>query len=295
MTAESNLPYFDKLIQSIEGKEKEFVDQFGFNIHWGYWEDPRHADVSKDGVVQATNALNAQLLNEVKLADGQRVLDVGCGFGGTITVINENHNNMSLVGVNIDERQLAVARRVVKAKDTNQIEFKQADACRLPFDNESFDNVLAVEAIFHFPSKRVFLSEAFRVLKPGGRLVFSDFVVYGPGAIFALIIVLLFGKALREVYGSTTGEPAYTAGVYKLVAKELRFRVQAMRDITKKTIPTYAWLKTFAKICEPLDPSWAKTMSKANRCLEILAKLGLLRYYVVAFQKPEDASGGRAP
>src|SRR5438034_5931485 len=45
----------------------------------------------------------------------------------------------------------------------------EADACALPFPDASFDRVLAVECIFHFPSRLRFLKEAARVLKPGGR------------------------------------------------------------------------------------------------------------------------------
>jgi hypothetical protein len=74
--------------------------------------------------------------------------------------INERFSDVRLTGVNIDERQLAVARQRVQARPGNSVDFIHADACELPFEDSSMDAVIAFECIFHFPSRRRFLREA---------------------------------------------------------------------------------------------------------------------------------------
>lgn len=119
--------------------------------------------------------MNSVLLAAGKVASGQRLLDVGCGFGGTIEQINTEYSAMRLAGLNIDLRQLVAAEAQTKAVNGNHMSWVAADACELPFEDNSFDRVLAVECIFHFSSRERFLGEAAHVLRPGGYLALSDF------------------------------------------------------------------------------------------------------------------------
>ena len=150
---------------------------FGQHVHWGYWENPKLANGSIEDFQNATKALSEKLLALANIVNGQDVLEVGCGFGGTISIINDLFNNLKIKGLNIDQRQIDRAKEKVFQKNGNEITFIQGDACKLPFEANSFDLVLAVECIFHFPDRRTFFSEANRVLKQGGRLVLSDFVL----------------------------------------------------------------------------------------------------------------------
>lgn len=165
-------PYFDRLIEGFrEGEGRRFV-------HLGYWDIPPadEAPPQPGEFERAQARLDQVLLDMADLDDGQSVLDAGCGFGGTLQAINRTRAGMTLTGANIDPRQLDICARI-PASNGNRLRWQLADACRLPFDDASFDRVLCFEAMFHFSSRRAFLREAARVLRPGGTLVASDIVI----------------------------------------------------------------------------------------------------------------------
>jgi SAM-dependent methyltransferase len=103
---------------------------------------------------------------EERLPERSRVLDLGCGGGGPATrALAARHD---LVGVDISERQLERARRLVpKAR------FLRADATEVAFDPESFDAVVSLFMLGHVPraEQAPLLSRVFEWLAPGGRLL----------------------------------------------------------------------------------------------------------------------------
>ena len=147
-----NLPYFDLLLEEFGKENPEALEAFGRHVHWGYWDYPAAADGSISDFALAAERLCRRVCDAGKVGNGQRILDCGCGFGGTIASLNERFSDLQLVGLNIDDRQLDRAREQVQPQNNNQIEFIQGNACELPFEDNSFDVVLAVECIFHFPS-----------------------------------------------------------------------------------------------------------------------------------------------
>jgi SAM-dependent methyltransferase len=153
------------------------------HFHWGLYDQPDDPDDSTPRYVAAAAALTEHILAAGRVTDGGRVLDVGCGFGGTLDLLRVRAPRCRLVGLNIDERQLRWARRLLAPAPA--IPFLAGDGCRLPVAGGSLDHVLAVECVFHFPSRRAFFREAARVVQPGGTLALSDFLV-APGALGAV-------------------------------------------------------------------------------------------------------------
>lgn len=176
-------PYFDFLIEAFRRGET------GRFVHLGHWNLPDDFDPDAPPqpgeFAQAQDRLNAYLLEMAALRPGQGVLDVGCGFGGTLDAVNRSLAGMDLTGVNVDPRQLDLCRQIA-ARNDNRLRWEQADACHMPFPDRSFDRILCVEAMFHFGSRRTFVAEAARLLRPGGRLVASD------------IVLTLSGRQLQE-------------------------------------------------------------------------------------------------
>ena len=144
-------------------------------LHLGHFAD------GNDDIRVAQRRMNAEILARVALADGQAVLDVGCGIGGTLAALNTSFHDMELVGLNIGADQLAVAENSVEPTHGNRVSWVHGDAVALPFEDARFDRLISIEAMFHFPSRRRFFAEAGRVLKAGGRLAGSDLRI-APGA-----------------------------------------------------------------------------------------------------------------
>lgn len=67
--------------------------------------------------------------------------------------MDERPSEVKLCALNIDARQLDVAKKKVHARPGNEVHFVVGDACRLPFHGQSFDVLTAVECSFHFPSR----------------------------------------------------------------------------------------------------------------------------------------------
>jgi 2-polyprenyl-3-methyl-5-hydroxy-6-metoxy-1,4-benzoquinol methylase len=100
-----------------------------------------------------------------------RVLDAGCGGGGTAVSLAEEA--AFAVGLDLDARFLGSGTRLVREKGARNAAFVQGDGARLPFRGAAFDVVLSHSVIEHVTSAQAYLRECHRVLRPGGVLYLS--------------------------------------------------------------------------------------------------------------------------
>ena len=272
-------PYFDFILSELAKENAAIKTSFGHHVHWGYWEQPKDAKGDDEDFFNAAQDLSRKLCDIANVTDNQRILDVGCGFGGTTSLLNDCHAGMDLTGLNIDPRQLDVANKKIKCKGYNRIQFIAGDACQLPFDDNSFDRVLAVECIFHFPSRELFFKEALRVLKPGGSITLSDFVSSSLTALNNKILALpLFEKL--TIFGHFH---FITLRKYRSIASQLGLKMQ-VHDITKNTLPTYPYLKTIANRFD-LGQFYNKQAIPGIWLMHFLSKYRLLTYPIITFSK----------
>ena len=267
-----DLPYFDMLLEGRRRGEPA-ARVFERFVHWGYWADPSCATLDAAEFVAAMERLNAEVLEAAALADGQQVLDAGCGFGGTLASLRAAFPHATLTGLNIDPRQLEHARAQVAG-----VRFIKGDACAPPFPDAAFDRVLAVECIFHFPSRAKFLEETARLLKVGGRVALSDFVPRDPNARPGPLGRWVSAQVAKG-YGA--GGDDWRDGDYAKMAAAAGLRVVLDRDITANTLPTYPVLLSLLRATAS-----ARRMAWPTRLLDWASRLGFVRYRVLAFEKP---------
>lgn len=103
--------------------------------------------------------------------DRKDILDVGCGRGGTLRVVEQFMHPRSTTGVDLSSAAIVFCNRHHKRSRTR---FLEADAEELPFASASFDVVTNVESSHSYPVVEAFYSEVWRVLKPGGYFLYTD-------------------------------------------------------------------------------------------------------------------------
>jgi len=108
------------------------------------------------------------------------VLELGCGSGGYAVHLAEKVG-CRLIGLDMNEAGVRTANQLAAARGlASQVRFECCDASKnLPFDDNTFDAVFSNDVLCHLPGRPEVLVEIFRVLKPGGRMLFSDALVIG--------------------------------------------------------------------------------------------------------------------
>jgi len=120
--------------------------------------------------LEASIARHAMYLaHKLKLTEGQRAIDLGCGVGGPLRTI-ATFSGASIVGLNNNEYQVQRAKRLAKISGLteSQATFQKGDFLHIPFEKDTFDVAYQIEASCHAPERVELYKEIFRILKPGG-------------------------------------------------------------------------------------------------------------------------------
>ena len=173
------------------------------------------------------------------LSESTHLLDLACGSGKpTLRIAQKTGCRIS--GVDLHDEGVAVAKSNAKELELEaRADFYQGNAAeRLSFEDSSFDAIMCIDAINHLPNRPSVLEEWHRVLKPGGRLLFTDpIVLTGP--------ITSEEIAIRASVGFFVFVPV---GVDEALLKQAGFEVERVEDRTQNIAENAAgWLNARAK------------------------------------------------
>jgi len=254
---------------------------WGRHVHHGFWATGRESPE------EAVEALVDRLAERLALAPGQKLCDIGCGYGASAVHLAKRHG-VHVTGVTISGVQAARAREAARSSDRVAIVCR--DWLANGFADAAFDRAYAIESTEHMADKAGFFREAFRTLRPGGRLGVAAWLAREGAK--AWEVRSLLEPICRE--GRLPGMGTDTE--YGELAQEAGFRIATFEDLTRQVRRT--WTICAGRVAHKLatDRSYRRFLLDArskNRVFALtLARLvvayrtGSMRYGLLIAEKP---------
>jgi phosphoethanolamine N-methyltransferase len=163
---------------------------------------------------------------------GKSVLDIGCGAGGIDIALVRNHGAAYVTGLDVEDPVLTHARALVLREGLqDRIGLIKAAPGPLPFPAGCFDVVFSKDSIVHIPDKTALMAEVFRVLRPGGWFLASDWLI-GTDTISPLMAEYIASEGLD--FGMATA-PRYLQAM------------EAAGFVDNRTLSRNDWYRTRAR------------------------------------------------
>ena len=164
--------FHQRIIDYYRDTENAYKDSWDLNnslaIHYGYWDD------KVKSFSQSLLRMNEVMMEAAEIKQSDKVLDAGCGVGGS-SIFLAATLGCNVTGITLSERQTEQATNNAKQRGADSlVNFKVMDFCATNFPDASYDVVWGCESICYADDKHRFVKEAYRLLKPGGRLVLAD-------------------------------------------------------------------------------------------------------------------------
>lgn len=213
----------------------------GGTKHFG-WYEPNE---SRWRLSKAMRQMEDVLGDKLALSANSEVLDAGCGVGDVARGLAARHG-LRVTGIDILDFNLAEARRrSVSAAMEERTKFVWGDYHSLDFPDESFDGVYTMETLVHAADPDQVLSEFYRVLRPGGRLVMFEYSSTPESEMSQEA-----ADALRKVC-ELAAMPTWLAmnhGQLELHMKSAGYAVDSVTDVTDRMLPMLRVFSTFGRV-----------------------------------------------
>lgn len=185
----------------------------GADIHIGRY------DTGSETIAKASAAMTHYLLGLADIVAGRRVLDIACGFGGTLRTLARL--GCQAKGVDISENCVNRARKAnAEAKLSDRIEVAVGDFHNIDSAPNNWDAVICQEAIIHSPDRPRVFAEVFRVLRPGGVFAFSD-ILTGEEADISIV---------EAAFARLGARPGATLSDYQKMSRAAGFEISHVEE-----------------------------------------------------------------
>ena len=223
-------------IASTVANTREYYDGPADEIYRLIWGDNLHLGVPCNPECPHPEAMehtNEIMAGFASLGPDTRVLDLGCGYGSTARYLARSYG-CTVTGINISEKELELARlRAAEAGLEHLLSFEQGDFHSLLYENESFDVVWSQEAFLHGADKSLIISEARRVLKSGGTLIFTDIVVRSETP----------ASDRERIYDRISSPEMWDSEDYRRCLVDQGFTIREEEDWSVHVARSYSWVR----------------------------------------------------
>ena len=164
--------YHRDIVQYYLESENAYKDSWDLDkslaIHYGYWDE------EVKSFSQSLSRMTEIMMDTARIVNTDKVLDAGCGVGGSAIFLAKK-NGCRVTGITLSPKQAEQAKaNAQKHAVEGLVDFRVMNYSDTSFPDASFDVVWGCESICYADDKSAFIKEAFRLLKPGGRLIVAD-------------------------------------------------------------------------------------------------------------------------
>jgi ubiquinone/menaquinone biosynthesis C-methylase UbiE len=165
---------------------------------------------------------NDALADRVRLQAGEQVADFCAGLGGPARYFARRFE-VTVTAIDLNPSRVKGADELTRCVGMqDRVQVLEADVTRTPLDDDSMDVVVSQEAFLHIQDKAAVIAEAFRVLRPGGRLAFTDWITHRP----------LTSEEGDAMWRGIAAQALQSIEGYRKLLTEARFSLRCVEDLT---------------------------------------------------------------
>ncbi len=260
---------------------ERYIDFHDGYLNFGLWEDG-----NTDYVTAAENMVR-RLGESAGLNADSRLLDVACGMGMQDIFMLRHFGVAEIDAIDVTWKHIQHGRRRAKQFDCeDRVRFHHGTATDLEFADNTFTHVMSVEGSVHFNTRERFMREAFRVLRPGGVLVVSDYILKRKARTAFEKGILDAGRRMWQI----PMENKDAAEGFSEKLSRTGFESISLKEVGAQVFPGYYYEHLRPETIRELSKIRGRIFTRLGLIVDNVSyrifKMGLAEYVLVRAEKP---------